>query len=205
MDQNESPGASVVLLRRWRDGDEQAAAELWNRHAERLIALARRRLSRQLARRTDAEDVVQSAYRSFFAGARSDRFVLQQSGDLWRLLVAITLHKLEHQYRRHGSQKRSMAREQSLGEAGPQSPLYAQLLAREPSPDEAAALADELAQLMVRLKPLQQQMVEMVLQGYLVAEIAAATGRHEGTVRRNLNQVRRYLRRRCARWTDGAG
>ena len=73
---------SAALLARWRDGDQQAAAELVQRFTGRLLALARGQLSDKLARRVDPEDVVQSAYRSFFAGARADRYVLQRSGDL---------------------------------------------------------------------------------------------------------------------------
>src|SRR5947209_1095765 len=87
----ESPSAD--LMARWRDGDQQAAGELFRRYADRLRALARTRLSARLARHVDPEDVVQSAYRSFFSGARSDRYALRRSGDLWRLLVSITLHK----------------------------------------------------------------------------------------------------------------
>jgi len=32
------------LVARWRDGDQQAAAELFRRYAERLVGLVRRRL-----------------------------------------------------------------------------------------------------------------------------------------------------------------
>ena len=46
------------LLARWRAGDADAAAEIFRRYADRLIALARGRLSAKLARRIDPEDVV---------------------------------------------------------------------------------------------------------------------------------------------------
>ena len=45
---------SSTLLARWRDGDQQAAAELFQRYAAQLIALAHQRLSdvaRELARK----------------------------------------------------------------------------------------------------------------------------------------------------------
>src|SRR5437764_13076621 len=101
---------SADLMTRWRAGDEGAAATLFHRYAERLLALARGRLSGRLARHVDAEDVLQSAYRSFFSGARDGRFVLHRSGDLWRLLVAITLHKLQRQVERHTTAKRALSR-----------------------------------------------------------------------------------------------
>src|SRR5438270_12519197 len=77
---------SADLMARWRDGDEEAAEQLFHRYAERLLALARSRMSVWLAGHVDPEDVVQSAYRSFFTGARAGRFALERNGDLWRLL-----------------------------------------------------------------------------------------------------------------------
>src|SRR5262245_5216743 len=62
------------LLARWRNGDQQAAAVLFHRYADRLVALAKSRLSARLASRVDPEDVVQSVYRSFFVDARVGRY-----------------------------------------------------------------------------------------------------------------------------------
>jgi RNA polymerase sigma factor (sigma-70 family) len=194
MRQPGASGSSAELLARWRAGDEQAASAIWQRYAEQLIALARTRLSRRLSRHVDPEDLVQSAYRSFFVAARSDRYVLRHSGDLWRLLVAITLHKLQNEFRRHSAQKRDMGHAYSLED----NHNLLKLFAREPSPEEAAALEDELEQLLGRMKPVARLMVELCLQGYQVDEIAAATKKHPGTVRRNLQQVKEYLRNRCA-------
>jgi hypothetical protein len=184
---------SAELLARWRAGDRQAEGELFGRYTARLIALARRRLSAKLARRLDPEDVVQSAYRSFCAAARADDFVLRRSGDLWRLLAAITLHKLQHQVRRHQANKRSVERERGLSG---ESSLGAVVAARGPTPDEAAGLAEELEHLMRGLKPLDRRMVELRLQGYRIEEIAAHSERSERWVRRVLGQVKARLDQR---------
>jgi RNA polymerase sigma factor (sigma-70 family) len=191
-------GSSAELIARWREGDEQAASALWRRYAEQLISLARTRLSKKLARHIDPEDLVQSAYRSFFIAAKSDRYILRQSGDLWRLLVAITLHKLQNQFRRHTTLKRDMGQESSIEENN----NLLKLFAREPSPEEAAALADEQDHLLRQIKPSARAIVELCLDGYQINEIAAATGKHEGTVRRNLQQVKEYLKKRCASWAE---
>src|SRR5258708_36817253 len=92
---------SADLLMRWREGDQQAAGDLFRRYVERLIALARSRLSGRLARHVDPEAVVPSAYRSFFIGARDGRYALPRSGALWRVLVAIPMPKLQQQVVRH--------------------------------------------------------------------------------------------------------
>src|SRR5262245_53933822 len=98
--------SSVSLLERWRGGDPQAASELFRRHARRLIALARSRLSNKLAPHVDPEDVVQSAYRSFFIAARDNGVEVQAGDQLWQLLVTITLRKLYRQVERLGAMKR---------------------------------------------------------------------------------------------------
>ena len=59
---------SIQLLNRVRSDDSGAAEELFERYLQRLLALVRTRLPGKLARRVDPDDVVQSAYRSFFTG-----------------------------------------------------------------------------------------------------------------------------------------
>src|SRR6185295_15765908 len=62
------------LMARLRTGDEAAAAEVFHRFTGRLIGLARRRLDHLVRPKVDAEDILQSVYRSFFrrsAGGRS--------------------------------------------------------------------------------------------------------------------------------------
>src|SRR5262245_27123054 len=103
---------SADLLQRYRHGDDAAADELFRRYVARLTVLARTRLGPRLPRRVDAEDVVMSAYRSFFVRTRDGRFTLSRSGDLWRLLAAITLRKLHHTAQHHQAGRRDPGREQ---------------------------------------------------------------------------------------------
>lgn len=201
MDDTTSPDSSAELLARWRAGDEQAAGKLWRRYAVRLIALARKRLSASMNRHVDPEDLVQSAYRCFFAGDRGQRYVLRHSGDLWRLLVAITLHKVHDQAKRHRAKKRDLSLEQHFGEATSLQHLQTQMLAHDPTPAEAAALTDELELVLRTLTPEQRRMVEMRLQGYQLDEIAAATRHHERTVRRVMKGFKQQLQHRCLEWT----
>ena len=201
MDEATSPDSSAELLARWREGDQQAAGKLWRRYAVRLVALARSRLSAALNRHVDPEDLVQSAYRCFFAADRGERYVLRHSGDLWRLLVAITLHKVHDQTKRHRTQKRNFGLEQHYGEETSLNRLQTRMLAHDPTPAEAAALTDELEIILRALEPHQRQMVEMRLQGYHLTEIAATTRHHERTVRRVMKGFKHQLKQRCLTWT----
>ena len=185
MDPSISQLPSDQLLLRYRQGAEDASREIFERYLARLTALARSRLAPRLARRTDPEDIVLSAYRSFFVGARDGRFVLQRSGDLWRLLVSITLHKLYQQVKRHSAESRDVQREKMLEEA--------HAFSREPTAEEAVALADELEAILKPLDPLLRRVLELRLQGQSLEEIAAITMRSERTVRRSLAELREAI------------
>jgi RNA polymerase sigma factor (sigma-70 family) len=182
------------LMLRWRAGDQRAATELFHRYASRLILFVRRRLPSRLGRRLDPEDVVQSAYRCFFGGSRDGRYVSQRGGDLWQLLVTITLHKLQMHVKRNRRQKRTVDREQNPHGQDGLHGLPIDVLAQQPSPIEAAALADEVEQLMRGLEPRNRRILEMRLQGYNLEEIAAATECGLRTVCRVLEQVKGQLK-----------
>ena len=181
------------LVARWRAGDQWAATELFHRYADRLVALAKRRLSAKLAQRVDPEDVVQSVYRSFFADVRAGRYDVKRGGDLWRLLVTITLHKLHHQVTRGIAKKRAVERERSFGSEDSLFGMQADILAHEPSPVEAAALSELLEQVMGGLDARERRMLELRLQGYNLDEIAAATCLSRRTVCRILDEVKEQL------------
>lgn len=181
------------LVARWGRGDQQAGAELFRRYVDRLIALVRSRLAAKLVHRVDAEDVVQSAYRSFFASARDNRYAPQRDSELWQLLVTFTLRKLNDQVRRNTSAKRAVARESAFGSDDTLDGLPASLLTREPSPVEAVALADEVEQLMRTLEPHKRRILELRLQGCNIDEIAAETHCGERTVRYTLQKIKQRL------------
>jgi DNA-directed RNA polymerase specialized sigma24 family protein len=185
-------GESAELVARWRAGDEQAAEDLFRRYAERLIALVRVRLSEKLQRRLDPEGVLQSVYSSFFSGARDGRYVLEQSGDLWKLLVVIATHKLHPQTVQPATPGPAL---ESEGNRYTPPGLRAEALAAGPSPAEAAALADDLEHLMRDLDPLQRKILELRLQGSTLNEIAADTHRSQRTVRRVLDRIKEHLER----------
>jgi RNA polymerase sigma factor (sigma-70 family) len=190
MPPSQQPLSSADLLALLHGGDEAAAEEVFQRYAQRLTDLARGRLSARLATRVDAEDIVQSAWRSFFVAARAGRFRLESGGDLWRLLVEVTLHKLYRQAARHRAQRRTIQREEPGRD-------IAQAAAQAPTPDEAAAAADELEAVLEQLPERGRQALALRLQGYEMEEIAGQLGASERTVRRALAEARRIMTARA--------
>jgi DNA-directed RNA polymerase specialized sigma24 family protein len=129
--------------------------------------------------------------------------VLQRSGDLWKLLAAITLHKLQGQVEHHTAGKRALDRERPLSPADSLGGLPAEAVTREPSPAEVVAVIDELEQVLRGLSPLHRRMVELRLQGHLFKEIAAETRRSERMVRLVLEKVKGELEQRYRKYAGG--
>lgn len=177
------------LLDAWRNGDELAAQVLFERYLARLTALARSRLSRKLARRLDPEDIVLSAWRSFFVAAANGRVDVPDDDNLWPLLVTLTLRKLSRQSARHLADRRSAGRDVSS------EPLHA-LIASEPTPEQAAILTDELESLLEGLDETQRHILIRRLQGETQQEIASSLGCSERAVRRAMRHVRDLINER---------
>lgn len=180
------PDTSIDLVDRFLDGDDSAATEIFQRYIDRLTRLARARLSLKLARRVDADDVVLSAWRSFFSGAKEGRLRIERSGDLWALLTRMTLFKLYRAGRRHRAGRRSLHREESPA-------AILQLADDSPGPDEVVAFNDELTSLLEKLDSQPRRILELALQGYQQREIAELTGKSERTVRRSLARIREQI------------
>src|SRR5437762_765178 len=93
MDSEEDP-SDHTLLERLREGSEGAAAILYTRYSRRLRELARAQCSPDLARRVEADDIVQSVFASFFRGLNRGYYDLPAGEELWKLFLVIALNKI---------------------------------------------------------------------------------------------------------------
>lgn len=149
--------SSLRMFASFAAGSESAADRLFQRYVNRLTRLARTRLTPRVASRVDPEDIVLSAWRSFFVGSRQNQFDLQRSGDLWGLLARITLRKLYRAVERHTAQRRSVDQE------GPFAATDRDRFAGdpEPTPEEAVALSDYVEYLLQGLAPRDRRIAEL--------------------------------------------
>tara|TARA_R110000868_G_scaffold411767_2_gene709411 strand:+ start:21326 stop:22735 length:1410 start_codon:yes stop_codon:yes gene_type:complete len=180
---------SQELLQMYQAGQSEAATAIFDRYVARLIALARSRIGSKLGRRVDAEDIVQSAYRSFFVHASDDEFQLKEAGDLWRLLASITLNKLYGQIEKHTAAKRSIHHEDPTD-------LATAARTPEPSAEEVVAIIEELHTVIRELPPEERMVLTASLQGQENPEISKSVNRSERTVRRLLANARRKIEQR---------
>jgi RNA polymerase sigma factor (sigma-70 family) len=181
------------LVARLRGGDAEAAEAIFVRYAQRLTGLAEQQLSRKLAARLDGADVVQSVFRTFFRRSAAGEFRIDSSAELWRLLVRITLQKARAYGRRHTAQVRDVS-----GEAPGGAALLHQAVAHEPGPAEAAALVDQIQQLLRGLPVLYCDLLQLRLEGCSVSDTAARLGVSRRTVYRGLHLLQQRLIRNSA-------
>lgn len=171
----------------WRAGSEEAAQQIFNRYAERLVALARRRISQRLAGRLDPEDVVQSVFRTFFHRVREGQFALHDQDDLGKLLVRITVHKTLRKVAYHKAAKRNPGLE--MGQGKDAQSCWEEIMDGEPSPDAAVAFLDQMENFMSQFQPLERQILEMRLQGYSNDEICQKLNTYDRKIRRVIERV----------------
>jgi RNA polymerase sigma-70 factor (ECF subfamily) len=181
------PTNEEKLLELLRAGDETLAHKIFNAYAGQLLSLARLRISQQMARRIDPEDVVQSAFRTFFRRVKEGNFTIEGLDDVSKILVSITVHKALRQVAFQRAAKRDPGRETdaSSGMGDSQEPPTL-----EPSPDATVAFLDHLEHFLSRLKPTDRSIVELRLQGYSNEEISQQFDLSDRHVRRVLQHVR---------------
>jgi RNA polymerase sigma-70 factor (ECF subfamily) len=183
------------LMARLKSGEDAAAREVFARFTNRLVGLARAHLDGRLARKVDPEDVVQSAYKSFFVRQRDGDLDIGSWDGLWGLLTVITVRKCADKAEHFRAGKRDMARE--ANQPSDSSPALWQLAVdREPSPDEAMSLAEAVEDLFRAIDdPDERAILELSLQGFSATEISQKLGRAERSVRRLRERIRKRLQR----------
>jgi RNA polymerase sigma-70 factor (ECF subfamily) len=173
------------LVRRYRGGDEAAAADLYLRYARRLRALAGQYCGPPYTGRFDADDVVQSVFREFFEGVRRRAYDVPPSGELWGLLMVLALTKVRNLVGHHRAGKRAVHRTTPL--ADPDA-----LAADQSAADLLRLVMDEH---LADLPESNRAVIRLRTEGYEVGEIAARTGRSRRTVERVLQDFRARLSR----------
>lgn len=176
------------LVRRYRDGDENAAADIYRRYAPRLRALARRCCTPHYSGRFDADDVLQSVFRAFFHGARNRAYEVPPDGELWGLLMVLALNKVRTLVGFHQADKRAVRNTALLAEPDAHPALAAD--------DSAAAFLRMVFDEQVAALPESNRaIIRLRTEGYEVEEIVRATGRSRRTVERVLQDFRARLSR----------
>jgi RNA polymerase sigma factor (sigma-70 family) len=190
-----SEGSVTRWVTALKGGDLTAAQPLWERYYRQLISLARQKLHAARRREADEEDVVQSAFHSFFRGVARGRFPqLHDRDNLWRLLVVLTARKAldqlarEHRKRRGGGTAAGPSRIDP-GE-GDEAALE-EVVGAEPTPEFAAQVAEQYQLLLDRLgDDTLRRVAVWKMEGLTNDEVAGRLDCSKRTVARKLETIR---------------
>ncbi len=159
----------------------------------------RKKLQSTSRRVADEEDAALSAFDSFCRRAEQGQFPdLKDRDGLWALLVILTARKAADLIKHHTRDKRGggdVGGDSALSPAGDGGAAGLDGLAGdEPTPEEAALLAEELESLLGRLRePKLRQVAVWKLEGFSNAEIAQKQSCSTPTIERRLAIIRRLL------------
>jgi RNA polymerase sigma-70 factor (ECF subfamily) len=181
------------FVRSLRAGDPGVTKEVFDQYVDRLVAMARKRISLRLAGRIDPEDIVQSVFRTFFHRAKQGQFQFQAEDDICRMLARITVHKTLRQVAHHQAGKRDAGRDAGSGDETQD--LVVNLLSKEPSPDEATQLLDQMEHFLAQLPDEDRKILELRMQGYSTLEISKQLDITDRKIRRRMEYVREQATR----------
>ena len=179
------PHSDGSLVRLVRNGEQEAATDLYVRYSDRLLKLAKRNTSPNLATRFDPEDVVQSVFRSFFRRVSRGAYDVPQGEELWRLLLVLSLNKVRALAKHHRAQKRSVDNTRRNGSEDDSIGTFA-----TPDPQPRQILEMVIDDVLNEMPEAQRHIVEQRIQGYSVVEIADETKRSRRTVERVIKKFR---------------
>jgi len=176
--------SDASLLVRFQSGEDDAATALYTRYAERLMKLANRTTGDDLSARLDAEDIVQSVFRTFFRRVSDGHYLIPEGEELWKLLLVIALNKVRTIAVYHRAAKRDVTQTRSIEKFEIGEPAGATEVLRMTIDDILVTLPDP-----------HQKVVHARIDGYEIAEIADRVSLSRRSVERILQSFRKRLRK----------
>lgn len=180
---------NTELVKRLLEGHPDAEAQVFQYYARRLAHLAEQHLSQKVKSREDGEDVVQSVFRTFFRRSSQGDFQIDNSNQLWALLVKMTLRKARTKARHHSAERRDV-RAETVDEDGE----VLMTMAQGPNPEEGACLADLIEETLRGLPPLFGEVLQLRLEGWSVVDIAGKMQVARQTIYRILKVLQERLK-----------
>lgn len=191
-DENGAPSelsAFQSFQRRLQRGDSDATQELFDDYSQKLVRLAAKNIHPALLKRFDGEDVVQSVFRTFFRRHEAGSFHIERSQQLWQLLVTLTLCKTRSNARKHTADRRNVQADQPIADIRP-------MLDREPLPEDALALWEEIDAVLDGLPDRTGEILTLRLEGRNKTEIADELNLSRQTIHRVIKLVQERLQQR---------
>lgn len=185
-DASDIPG----FLARIAAGDEDAARELLTRYEAEVRLVVRRQLPKLLRSRFDSLDFLQSVWGSFFRRVKGGPAEFEDSRHLVAFLARAAKNKVIDEYRRAGSRKGDMHREEPLWTDGDRP---RDLAAVGDTPSQVAEAHEALGRLRDLLPQDRHMLLDLKAQGLSSRDIGEKLGISERTVQRVFEDLRRRV------------
>lgn len=176
-----------------RNNEPWAATDVVRRYGDSLHRIADSRLSPALKRRLDADDVMQSVFRTFFRRVRDSKLQVDDADQLWNLLCAITLTKVREQARFHRRKKRGIDQEATSAEIAEYEAQHQDVAGPLDPGILKVDFADAFINLLESLDEEENMILILKLGNHSNANIAEHVGVSERTVRRILAKLQKRL------------
>lgn len=179
-----TPTSDASLLVRIQAGEDDAARAIYTRYAERLMKLADQNTGDDLAARIDAEDIVQSVFRTFFRRVNDGHYLIPEGEELWKLLLVIALNKVRMVAEYHRAAKRNVAHTRSIGDRDFENTM-----------DASQILQMTIDDILITLPEPHRQVVRARIDGCEIAEISSKVSVSRRSVERILQSFRKRLQK----------
>lgn len=193
-DSASAQGSITNWVRKLKDGDKEAAQELWGRYFARLEAHAAARIRAYNVPNGAVvpEDVAASVFESIWRGANAGRFQnVKDRDELWWLLQSLTKRKvIDHlRYataaRRFNGQPNVSLADDNAGVS------FHELMADEPTAEYLSIMDEELSRLLALLRDDKlRQIAVLKIEGYSNSETAIQLDISKATLSRKLDLIR---------------
>ena len=171
---------------RLNGGDVEAVERVFLAYEPYLRIAVRRRLGRGLQAKLDSRDIVQSVFANVLGGVRDGAWHFEGRDQLRAFLRTIAWRRIADRFQEHAP---ALGREQPLDATRPNDLPRSKL----PRASEVAQGREFWERILRACPPAHREVVRLRMEGLLLAEIAARTGLHEGSVRRVLYDLARKL------------
>jgi len=190
-----SPKSVTQWIEDLKQGDEEAAARLWQRYFEQMVRAARKKLGARQLGVVDEEDVALSAFDSLCRGAAKGNFArLTDRYDLWPLLLTIVAQKSIDHIRRENRQRRgggqTVLRDAELAEMDAVR-MMNQVQSQNPTAETLALLEEQYVRLVSQLRDdTLRDIANWKMEGHTNEQIASFLGISVHAVGRKLRLIR---------------
>jgi RNA polymerase sigma-70 factor (ECF subfamily) len=168
-----------LLLEKLSAAGGAGAEEAFGDYEAYLRRAVRRQLPEQLRAKFDSADVVQSVWAHVLLGLREGRWQFGAPAEFRAFLLTVARRRLTDRLRHyHAALERERPLEGGAPEGAPPAP--------GPRPSEVLQAGDLWEKMLALCPPEHHEVLRLKRQGLPLADIAARTGLHEGSVRRVL-------------------